>query len=92
MIKSEYIIKSNFEIIEHNFPEHIKEQKIYFLGDLHVGSTEFNELQWRRTKKYVGDSPVCFCGDLMDNATKTSKSNSYQATMSPLDFMFKRSN
>lgn len=85
MIKPDYKIRSNFEIIEINYPVEEKEKTLYSIGCLHVGSAEFSRDRWKKAKSLIKGNPVCLCGDLMDNATKTSKSNTYNQTMSPQD-------
>ena len=79
-------MKHNFEMIVHKLSEDLDSINIYPLGDVHIGSRDFDYVLWNRWKKMVMDDPkgyVVIIGDLTDNGLKTSKTNSYQATMSP---------
>lgn len=56
------------------------------LADAHYGSQEFNEVRWHKALKRIYDDPHCFAvivGDLIDNATRNSVTNIFQATCSP---------
>lgn len=79
-------MKSDFELIKWKLSEDLDYVNIYPLGDLHVGSEQFKYDTWGKWKKMVmGDENglVVMVGDLMDIALKTSKTNSYEATLSP---------
>ena len=63
--------------------KHITEDnefQLMALGDFHIGD-EFCDLdEIKRALKYVENTPNCYLilnGDLMNNALKTSKSDSY---------------
>lgn len=60
------------------------EFQLMALGDFHIGD-EFCDLdEIKRALKYVEDTPNCYLilnGDLINNALKTSKSDSYRETM-----------
>ena len=61
---------------------------IHGIADLHVGSQEFNEPQFQRLSREILSAPnhyIVLVGDLIDNALKTSVSDTYKATMSPRD-------
>ena len=67
--------------------KHITEDnefQLMALGDFHIGD-EFCDLdEIKRALKYVENTPNCYLilnGDLMNNALKTSKSDSYRETM-----------
>lgn len=79
-------MKSDFELIKWKFPEELEYMNIYSLGDLHIGSEQFRYDTWQKWKKAVCEDKngfVVMVGDLMDMGLKTSKTNSYEATMSP---------
>lgn len=76
----------DLDLIVRHFPIGMKYINVYALGDIHVGSEQFDE---RAIKKKIdiiaADSHglVCLCGDLGDYGLKNSKTNVYKATMSP---------
>lgn len=75
-------------MIVHKLPETLPYINLYPLGDLHIGSPEFNHEMWKKWKQMVLADPygkVVLVGDLMDNGLKTSKTDSYTATMQPFD-------
>lgn len=60
--------------------------RVYALGDVHVGSPQFNEQAIKKKIKIIEDDPnaaVCVCGDLADFGLRTSKTNPYQAILQP---------
>lgn len=62
--------------------------RIYPLGDVHIGSKEFNaELfdQWVRNVADDPDGVVVIVGDLMNMGLKNSKSNIYEEIMTPME-------
>ena len=80
------MINDDFQMIVHKLPRELDEIRIYPLGDLHVGSREFGHDTWRRWKKMVLEDEngyIVLVGDLMDNGLKNSKTNIYEATMTP---------
>lgn len=67
-------------------PKDLEEVKIYPLGDVHVGSENFDIKIWNRWKKEILENEnhyVIIVGDLFDNGLKNSKTNSYEASMRP---------
>lgn len=79
-------IKSDFQMIVHKFPRETEGVHIYPLGDLHIGSRELDmELfrKWRRTVLADPVGYVVLIGDMIDNGLRNSKTNVYEATMSP---------
>lgn len=73
-------------LIKHDYPTDLEKLHVYAMGDVHVGSEEFNEQAVRRKLKIIQDDPygaLCLCGDLGDYGLKNSKTNVYQATMQP---------
>ena len=70
-------MKSDFDLIVHRLPE-CKEEKVYFIGDLHVGAIEANVKGWEDfCQKILQDKNayICIIGDMMNNATRSSVSN-----------------
>lgn len=60
--------------------------ELYFAHDLHKGSAQFDDKKWTSFKREVLSSPnrfVVFVGDLMENATPSSKSDMFYQTMPP---------
>lgn len=60
---------------------------IYPLGDVHIGSKEFDEelfQQWIETVKADPNGAVVIIGDMMNMGLRNSKSNVYEETLSPM--------
>ena len=77
---------NDLDLIVKQYPEDITTLHVYAIGDVHVGSPQFDEQAIRKKIKIIQDDPlaaVCVCGDLGDFGLKNSKTNVYQATMSP---------
>ena len=77
---------NDLEVICLSLPEDMQKLHVYALGDVHVGSQQFDEQAVRKKIKIIQDDPcgvVCLCGDLGDYGLKNSKTNVYRATMSP---------
>jgi predicted phosphodiesterase len=82
------VIKHDFDLIVHELAPEIGELRLYPLGDLHIGSSDFDEVQWYKWKKMVLEDEfgyVVIVGDLMDNGLKNSKTDAYSATMRPFE-------
>lgn len=82
------MIINDFEMVVHKLSRDLDEVNIYPLGDLHIGSPQFNLPLWKKWKQMVMDDPngyVVIIGDLVDNGLKTSLTNSYEATMRPME-------
>lgn len=80
-------VKDDFEIISHAFPNG-DELHIYVIGDVHLGSAEFAESEFRAYVKQIQSDPHGYCvlvGDLINNGTKSSKTSVYDETMTPAD-------
>ncbi len=71
-------------IIFHTPYEH-ENIEIYACSDQHSGSCDFVPKRWDNFAKLLekDNAYVIFAGDQMENATKTSKSNSYTQAMRP---------
>lgn len=82
------IIREDFDLIVHKLDRDLPYINIYPIGDLHIGSREFNIDSFNRWKKTVMEdefAKVVIVGDIMDMATKTSVTNIYEATMTPFE-------
>ena len=53
------------------------------VGDIHIGSKQFNEKMWNAFKESIGDSYIAIVGDCIDNGIKSSVSSTYEQTMMP---------
>lgn len=54
------------------------------LGDIHIGAPEYNEKKFLKFRDWVAQTPNTFVvlpGDILNCATKTSKSDTYSETM-----------
>ena len=66
-------------------PRENEEIELYLASDMHVGSQAFNEKKWNAFAKLL-EAPnayVVFCGDQLEMATRSSKSDVYTQTMRP---------
>ena len=67
-----------------NLGTNVNEIELVPLGDLHIGDANCNLDLIKDTINYIKDTKNCYCilnGDLINNALKTSKSDSYLETM-----------
>ena len=79
-------MNNDLDVIVKTFPKSWGRVHLYALGDIHVGSPQFNENAIRKKLQIIADDPfgcVALCGDLGDYGLKNSKTNIYQATMQP---------
>ncbi len=77
---------NDLDVIVKTFPREWDCIRVYAIGDVHVGSPQYDDKTIRRKIQIIKDDPqgvVCLCGDLGDYGLKTSKTNVYQATMQP---------
>ena len=77
-------MRNDLELITLTFPREQKELHVYAIGDVHVGSAQFDEKSVKKKIQIIETDPygvVCLCGDLGDYGLKNSKTNVYQATM-----------
>ena len=72
---------SMYKPIIFNTPADLDEVVIYFANDIHVGSAQFSPKKWDAFERLLEprNAFACFVGDLMENATRQSKSDSYSA-------------
>lgn len=79
---------NDLDIITIDYPADVDTLRVYAIGDVHVGSREFDEQAIRKKIEIIQNDPagaVVLCGDLGDYGLKNSKTNVYQATMQPLE-------
>ena len=79
-------MNNDLDIIIKKYPRDQKILRVYAIGDIHVGSAEYNEAAIKKKLKIIEEDPyaaLCICGDLGDYGLKNSKTNVYQATMTP---------
>lgn len=79
-------MRNDLELIIKEFPDNFDCLRVYAIGDVHVGSEQFDEKSIKKTIRYIKEDPfacVCLCGDLGDFGLKNSKTNVYQETMPP---------
>ena len=87
-------MNNDLDIIVKTYPKSWDHINVYALGDIHVGSEQFNEDAIHKKLNIIAGDPqgvICLCGDLGDFGLKNSKTNVYQATMQPkeqLDYIY----
>ena len=77
---------NDLDVIVKTYPQDFDTLRVYAIGDVHVGSPEFNEQAIKKKIEIIQNDPhgvVCLCGDLGDYGLKNSKTNIYKALMSP---------
>lgn len=70
-----------------DLPETLKGIEVHTLADLHMGDKHCDYDEIRRQVKAIQDNPNVYCilnGDIMNNATKTSVSDSYAENLTPM--------
>jgi UDP-2,3-diacylglucosamine pyrophosphatase LpxH len=76
------------KLIKHSFGREVKELEIYPLNDLHIGDSKTDLELFNNFVKFILSDEnryIICCGDLMNNAIKSSVSNVYGETMSPAE-------
>lgn len=76
---------SDFEIITHSFPDR-EDCMIIPISDVHLGAAEHLAKEWEDFRNKVLAHPgvkLLLCGDLINNATRSSVSNVFEETMRP---------
>lgn len=76
------------KVIKRDLGQNFKSIKLLALSDLHIGDPLCNLKKIKEVLEYVKNSPdvfVIFNGDLMNNATKMSVSDSYGEEMTPTE-------
>lgn len=77
----------DFQLITAEYKD-FKHLNVYPLGDVHIGSKEFNlELfnQWIEVVKNDPNGVVMIVGDIMNMGLRNSKSNVYEERLSPME-------
>jgi len=75
----------DFKMIKVRY-EQADQLTLYPIGDVHIGSAEFNEKLFREWAKMVENDPngaVAIVGDMMDVGLKNSKTNVYEQKLTP---------
>lgn len=71
-----------------SLPKDVPEVEIYTFADLHIGDKFCDIESIRRTINHVRNTPNAYCilnGDIINNATKTSVSDSYAEMLPPME-------
>ena len=79
-------MNNDLDLIIKQYPENMNVLRVYAIGDVHVGSPQFDEKAIKKKIQIIHDDPnaaVCVCGDLADFGLRTSKTNPYQAVLQP---------
>jgi len=79
-------MRNDLEVITKVYPHEQNVLRIYAIGDVHVGSPEFDEKAIKKKLKIIEEDDcgaLVLCGDLGDFGLKNSKTNVYKATLSP---------
>ncbi len=82
--RAPFVMLNDLDIITIDFPADVDTLRVYAIGDVHVGSREFDEQAIRKKIEIIQNDPAgaaAVCGDLGDFGLKNSKTNIYQATM-----------
>jgi predicted phosphodiesterase len=76
------------KVIKVTLPRNLKNIEIRIFADLHLGDKHSDIETIRQEVEYVRATPNCYAilnGDIMNNATKTSVSDSYAELLSPME-------
>lgn len=79
-------MNSDYKPILFNAPKEAQQIEIHPLHDIHRGNVMHNSKAWERLKRYILDAPnryVIWIGDMMENATRNSKSDVFYQTEPP---------
>jgi predicted phosphodiesterase len=79
----------NIPCLTYHFPQFL-ELEIYGLGDLHIGSREFNKREFIKESAKILEKENRYCvilGDIIDNGLENSKTSPYSQMMSPHEQM-----
>ena len=77
----------NMNCIKIDLPKELTEIEIHTLADLHMGDKFCDYQEINRQIEAIKNTPNAYCilnGDLMNNATKTSISDSYAEQLTPM--------
>lgn len=76
------------KVIKVTLPRNLKTIEIRIFSDLHIGDKHCDLDAIKREIEYVANTPNCYAilnGDIVNNATKTSVSDSYAELLSPME-------
>lgn len=76
------------KVIKVTLPRDVKDVEIRIFADLHIGDKHCDLSAVKRDIAYVANTPNCYAilnGDIINNATKTSVSDSYAELLSPME-------
>lgn len=76
------------KVVRIDLPQELKKVEIHTLADLHIGDKFTNKDGIRERIEHIKNTPNAYCilnGDLMNNATKTSVSDSYAEELTPME-------
>lgn len=76
------------KLIVHELSDSFDTLELYPLMDLHIGDKKTDTQLFKQFVRFIQEQPNRYTtiqGDLMNNATKSSVSNTYEETMSPQD-------
>lgn len=76
------------KVIKVTLPRSLKNVEIRIFADLHIGDRHCDLTAIQSELLYVRDTPNCYAilnGDILNNATKTSVSDSYAELLSPME-------
>ena len=79
-------MENDFKLVQHKLPDTQPHVNVYPIGDLHVGSPNFNKKSFKRWKDAVTNDPYAksvMVGDRLETGLQSSHTNSYDATLSP---------
>ena len=79
-------MNTDLDLIVKKYPQNWDVLRVYAIGDVHVGSAQFDERAVRRKIDIIANDEqgvVALCGDLGDYGLKNSKTNVYEAVMQP---------
>ena len=79
---------NDLELIVKEYPKELDTLRVYAIGDVHVGSEQFDEKAIRKKIKIIEEdraAAVVLVGDLGDYGLKTSVSNVYKQVLSPAE-------
>lgn len=79
-------MKRDFDLEVRKLARDLDSVRIYPIGDVHIGSAEFDVFKWTQWKRKVLSDPnglVIMVGDILDNTLKNSKGNCYENGMNP---------
>lgn len=76
------------KVIKVTLPRNLKNIEVRIFSDLHIGDKHCNLAAIKKEIDYVKNTPNCYAvlnGDIINNATKTSVSDSYAELLTPME-------